>query len=230
MAARRFPKYVIEAATGLPIRYELFATTSASIFSSLMPWQVKRVQEIFALEFGADAPDRVIDATAGIGGDTALFRLMWPSADITAIELETFSELKQNMSNINRIVRSAVKGAPVQVLHADAVAYLGAKPAPKASLVYFDPPWGGLDYHKAARLSLALGGRDLSEVAADALLNVAPTVIMKIPANADFNLLYAGIQLRAPGAAGGFAVHDVPRQSRSPKGGVAYRLMFVRRA
>lgn len=226
-----FPKHVIDAAAARGVKYSELETTEESRYSCLMPFQFDQVAAAYAAEVG-QPPLAAIDATANIGCDTIQLRRSFPGARITAIERDpaTAACLAANMANLGRIIGG--DPAPVEAVAADCVEYLGLGPepresAPAADLVYFDPPWGGPDYHKALALDLYLSGAHIGDVAGRALRRTAPLVVVKLPGNVNLAGLQERVSAIAPAT---FSVRDVIKSGGDRKGDVAFRLVFVRRA
>jgi hypothetical protein len=222
-AVNRFPDWIVADARRLGINYGVLRVTQESQYSCLMPYQIPQVTDIFTQEVGPP-PSVVIDATANVGCDTINFRRMWPSATITALEVDapTHHLLQQNMDNLDRVL--SVKGvAPVTTVNVNCVAYLSAS-ATKADLVYFDIPWGGPEYYKAPSMKLVLDGRPLGEIVRQCLTNVSPLVVIKVPVNADMEEFRDAMTT----VAARFSIHDVVKPKGNIKGNVAYRLVFAR--
>lgn len=220
-APRRFPGHVLEASRARGLRYDELEAAEDSHYSCLMPDHVAQVAAAYEAELGAGwAPRHIIDATANVGCDALNFRRMYPGAAVTAIELDpaTAAALARNAA--------ALGGGRLAAVCGDAAAYLAADPPPQADLVYYDPPWGGPGYQAAGPLRLALGGQPLGDVVGRALRGVAGLAVVKAPATADLDDLYAAVR-RHGGA--DFAVRDVRKARRNARGAVAFRLVFARR-
>jgi hypothetical protein len=227
----RFPPHVVRRARAHGVRYDRLRITEESRYSCLKPDQFDQVVEIYARELGGRAPRRIIDATANVGCDTFQLKRMYPEARVTALEIDpaTAALLALNAADLGYILNSVGGvGPPVEVRCLDCVDYLCAgRRAPRADLVYFDPPWGGPDYYKAAALRLALSGAPLGDVVGRTLARVAPLAVVKAPANADLAELRAAVGRHVEAA---YTAHDVRRPRASKKGPVAFRLLFIRAA
>jgi hypothetical protein len=140
---------------------------------------------------------------------------------------------------------------PIEVVHADCNEYLRGCGA--ADLVYFDPPWceaaademsaanGGemsaaADEMSAAadgaapprprrRATLEVGGCPLSTVVSETLRHNSPLVVVKLPPDYSTAQLLPELHgaLGAPVQARAYDIHK-------PRGGLAYRLVFIRAA
>jgi hypothetical protein len=222
---QRFPLWVRAAGHELStdIRYDQFVTTAESIYSSLLPYQVRSVREFFGEALPARPGLHIIDATAHIGCDTSNFAWMYPGAAITAIEVDPVvaEALKQNMARLHNILSKRVS-PPVCVVNTDCLAYLGALTSP-ADLVYFDPPWGSGWKKDSASFTLELGGRPLGEIAGETLAHDVLLVVVKAPENVIVDDLVAAVRRGCPSAT------YVARDILKPKNGLAYRLIAFHR-
>ena len=184
-----------------------------------MPWAVRRTADIYRAECRQTPPRHIVDATAHIGCDTAQFASMFPGARITALEVAPAAgaALQCNMANPRLVAAGRAGGAVLTVL-ADCAAWLRAAPAP-ADLVYFDPPWTPAP----GQQRLQLGDMQLHALAATVLGQGTPLVVLKLPPAEPIEEFCRRIS-DAYGAPVGSACHDVAK----PRGGLAYRLTFVR--
>ena len=173
------------------VDYGLLTTVpEVSRYSSLLPRQIPQVAKILGTYAGELGEGQVVvDATAHIGCDTFNFRAAFPRSRIVAVELEpqAFACLQANISAV---------GGGITAVNADCVQYLASESAPKGvGLLYFDPPWGGVDYRKQEAVQLALSGRPLAAVVSAALKQTqAPLALVKAPKNFDLGHFSAGLE------------------------------------
>jgi hypothetical protein len=134
----------------------------------------------------------IIDATAGIGGDTRIFAKRFDH--VTAIELlpDVYSMMMRNMNLFGVVNMDAYVGSCVTIM-VDVCRFI------KADLLHIDPPWGGVDYYKDDALELNMvdesyGIMTLAEVC-DRLSDRAKYISIKVPRN--FNLEKFGEELQS---------------------------------
>ncbi len=220
-SARPFPPRILEEGMKLKVPQDLseFYTMESSLFSSLLPRFYAQVKFIFASMLPPATVKNIIDATGNVGGDVILFRDLYENANIDTIELDkdTFLCLKHNSKDttLSKVLGRELHNGRVTAHHDNCITYL-RRPDIKADVVYFDPPWGGPDYHKEKNLVLTLDeplekrkdpvaytiypdrmtkaedrSRTLSVAAliGESIANVAPLAVYKAPVNIDLDEL-----------------------------------------
>lgn len=174
-----FEDYIIKQSPYY-FNYGLLDIAEDSRYSCLMPWHINQVSHAFLNETKNLYINNIIDATANIGCDSILLRHLYPDANITSIEMNpnTAMKLHHNMTNLNYIMNDDVKD--IQVINIDSLDYIFDN---KADLIYFDPPWGGVDYKTKSFNDLMLSGIYLTNII-DSLLGIENVFIaVKLPAN-----------------------------------------------
>lgn len=137
-----------------------------SLYSITEARIAKQMTQILLQLTGPNA--HIVDATACVGGNTLSFASADSFTHVTAVEL---SEQRARMLQHN----VAICGLHdrVTVLQGDFVSLFSAaarSSAPSSLLmdaadcVFFDPPWGGPDFHKVAQLDMFLGSIDVADV------------------------------------------------------------------
>jgi 16S rRNA G966 N2-methylase RsmD len=120
---------------------------------------------------------KIVDCTAGIGGNTISFYKFFYK--LTSIELskEKYKMLKNNTSiyGINS----------TKILNMSCIDYI--KQNNEDDVFFFDPPWGGLDYKNKKNLRLKLDNLSLDQVIELIENRVNKLIIFKLPFNYDFN-------------------------------------------
>ena len=214
-AASSFDQFIIDQSPN-DLNYGLLKTVQSSRFSSLMPWHLDQVSNIISQETINTPINTIIDACANIGVDTILFRLLFPYANIVAIELntDTYNVLKENMDNISQITGQYKK--PITVKNMDCLDYIN-----NVDLLYFDPPWP--DNYKQGTINLSLSGYDLGDIVNNAIKN-ATLVIVKLPFNFNFNLFEQKVNR---GIKTIINYYKIFTQGKNPK--IAYELAFIRK-
>jgi trimethylguanosine synthase len=136
--------------------------------------------EVAALQIAAKIPERsVIDAMCGVGGTAiALARL---GKVVVAVDRD---ERKLEMARHNASIYGVASA--IEFIHADAREYLATVPAVGA--VYFDPAWGGPDYHLAPSFRLDDFDPPMADLLRASLLKLL-SVVITVPNNFDFNEL-----------------------------------------
>lgn len=166
----RFPPHVLDQARIHGFAwYQEAEITPESKYSSLLPWHVNQVREIFTDE--ELDPSLIVDANAHIGADTWNFSQIYPNADIISIELdpENFRLLQHNTRFAKKhLMRGDALEIIPQLNHID--------------LLYFDPPWGGRDYKTQDKIDLYLSGQNIGQVV-ERFLDRASVIVLKTPYN-----------------------------------------------
>ena len=210
----RFDKFIIDQSPS-DLNYALLVPVSSSRYSSSMPWHINQICNVLNEELQHENVGTIIDACANIGVDTIIFRLMYPYADITAIELNknTFNALKQNMDNISQITSQYCK--EVKVLNMDCLDYIYTYPT---SILYVDPPWP--ENYKQGKINLTLSGKNLGDIINE-MLNVNECIVIaKLPFNFDQDAFEYQI--------GDATIHyyNIYTNGKNPK--ISYILSFIR--
>jgi predicted RNA methylase len=165
--------------------YKHIKMVPESRYSSLMPWHIDQVSECVLKETEHLKINNIIDATAHIGVDTILFRLLFPTATIVAIELDqnVYQLLQHNINNINLITNSDTKS--IITKNVDSLQYIFNPyfDLNNVDLIYFDPPWG--DAYTQPSMDLTLSGHHMGDIVNDIILNSNTLVVVKMPYNID---------------------------------------------
>lgn len=217
-APRRFPKKARAVARARPewgaLDYDLFevAPGKLSWYSSLMPWHVPDVDRALHAEFAGAPPRSITDATAHIGADSANFLKVFPSATVTAVEIDPAvgAILRRNAARVTDAL--GVPASRLRVVVADARDYLRDPARVFDDLVYFDPPW------QTGREVLRLG--QLPAVVADILRRGARVALVKLPRESDLDAFDRAVGLVATR----HAVHN------AASGKLSYHLLAYRAA
>lgn len=141
----------------------------------------KMAQNLLHLKKINPARRFVVDATACIGGNTYAFARIFHR--VLAIEIDAGREAMLT-SNLDLFgVRDKV-----QIEHNDCMAYFAAHPDERYDVIFFDPPWGGVDYRNKSKTGLLLNDRCLFEQLRG-LEQMTTYVAIKIPLNFDSRIL-----------------------------------------
>lgn len=191
-----FPRDIVEAAWGCraSVDYSPLVSTREGEYSAHLPYHSPDSARALSKHFpGLSGP--VLDATAGVGGDTLHILHTFPQAQVTAVEVGAgnWEALRHNLSTAGYGPRSTA-------VRANFLSYArerAARQEDAARFVFFDPPWGGRGQWKAAPPHLALEapawatcapqeGVPLSAAIDQVfLLGLAPRAVAKVPPNYD---------------------------------------------
>ncbi len=124
----------------------------------------------------------ILDATAGLGGNTISFAKFFNKVIAVEIDKKRFDFLNINIENYNFNNIETVNKDFIESLH-DFNEVIDA--------IFVDPPWGGPNYKYDENLDIKLSGLDLSEIC-DLIGNYSyqnqsiKMIILKLPYNYDY--------------------------------------------
>lgn len=185
-----FEKYII-AQSPEDFNYGQLVVANDSRYSSLMPWHIDQVAGIFLYETQNLYINDIIDSTGNIGCDSILFRLLYPYANITTIELNknTYDLLVTNMNNLKNITHEEVK--EIKTLNMNCLDYIYEN---IADMIYVDPPWEAPEgpsteksYKNQKYHNLCLDGIEIGKIVNKLLITNDGLIAVKLPYNLDFN-------------------------------------------
>lgn len=210
----RFDKYIIDQSPS-NFNYGELEVVKESRYSSLMPWHIEQVKACIMQETKEMNVQSIMDCTANIGCDTILFRLLFPLANITSIEMDkqTCKVLNKNMENICQVVGKYVK--PITTMNDNCLNLIFKT---HADIFYFDPPWEGVDYKNQTFLNLLLSGYEIGNVVNSVLNIYNSLVILKVPFNFNFNLFNNQIGKS-------YRCYPIYTLSKNPK--ISYYMLFI---
>lgn len=177
--------------------YTKLCIVESSPYSCLMPAHAKRTAEIIEHSLGKP-PTTFIDATANIGCDTINFCNKFNISRGISIEVnkDAYECLKKNIEAfINTQKASTNKYFAFNENCLDFIKGFKLQ----TDFVYFDPPWGGPDYWKEKKLSLALEHNGIS-IPIHEVVNFTfdqkftDMVVVKLPSNYDQKAFSNGIR------------------------------------
>lgn len=203
-------------------KVRVYSTLPSSSYSSLMPYQIPQVKEILRTCFPNPLPqDRIIDATAHIGGDSILFSEVFPDANIIAIDVDpaAIECLKRNIVNFANVLR-------FEVICANSVEWIRTQPASKndprkgdALFYYFDPPWGGPQYYIKKEVNLCLDGQPIADIINTVFsMGLSKKILLKVPRNFAYPAFKASVQ-------GSCKLFYIKKPQKN--GSIAYGLVLV---
>lgn len=128
----------------------------------------------------------ITDATACIGGTAYSFSQFF--SKVNAIEIDS-SRYTLLVNNISVLLKETGKDN-ISFYNDDSINVCRQL---KQHVIFIDPPWGGPDYKKQAKLSLYLSNIELSSVCKQ-LHSYTEYIVLKVPTNFDENRFIANTQ------------------------------------
>lgn len=116
---------------------------------------------------------KILDGTAGIGGNSISFGQYF--LDVTSIEInkERFEYLTENIKSFN-LQNKLINGNFVDHLNRE------------YDLLFIDPPWGGPNYKFELSVTLTIGDKSLIDIV-NYIIKNKKIIVMKLPFN--YNLI-----------------------------------------
>lgn len=116
---------------------------------------------------------KILDGTAGIGGNSISFGQYF--LDVTSIEInkERFEYLTENIKSFN---------LQNKLINANFVDHLNRE----YDLLFIDPPWGGPNYKFELSVTLTIGDKSLIDIV-NYIIKNKKIIVMKLPFN--YNLI-----------------------------------------
>lgn len=118
----------------------------------------------------------ISDLTACVGGNTINFAKNFKYVNAIEFDEERFRMLQYNADAIG------VKN--INFIHGDSTLIVGSL---KHDVVFFDPPWGGIDYKQNATMQLQLSGRSIEDIIIEDIMCTTDYIVIKVPVNFDMN-------------------------------------------
>jgi len=176
-----FPKLNNVNIQNLLIDYE-------SISYITTPSESRLVANIIATKISQYKPPKecnIIDATAGVGGDSIMFCTTFGSVISIELDRQKYEYLKHNLDQYNF--------KNVNVLNGDSIIII-----PKlqfVDIIYIDPPWGGKSYKTKENLRLTMGNvfiETFVQTCFNENFTSSPPkiIVLKLPKNYDLKILY----------------------------------------
>lgn len=132
-------------------------------------------------------PDDVTltDATAGIGGNTISFGMMFKNINTIELDPIRFKYLINNVDAYELSNITSYCGDCTNIIHI----------IPNQQIVFIDPPWGGKNYKLTQNMKITLSDKTLEDFCIN-IFDKAKTkyvpymIILKLPLNYDISYLY----------------------------------------
>jgi len=143
------------------------------LWSITQPSEANIISILIQSDIGYNS--KILDATAGIGGNTISFANYFKN--VTAIEIHK-SRFEILTNNVN-----AYKINNVELINDSCLNHLNGN----YDGIFFDPPWGGPKYKHATDIKIKLGDLTLEEIINKIKENNNKLIFLKLPSNYDLN-------------------------------------------
>ena len=127
----------------------------------------------------------IVDATAGVGGNSMSFLCYFSNVISVEIDQNTSRMLQNNLTHAKNLLNCRNKGN-FSVFNGDFMILKNTTDIfrNKVDIIFFDPPWGGRDYLEKSKLRLTLGHRFLSDICNE-ISAFTKYIALKLPKNYD---------------------------------------------
>lgn len=178
----KFVKYIDTIFENPKVKYphpeNLSHSTPFKMGNRLTIWMINKYLDYF------DNPNRIIDLTGSIGGDSLTFSKFFPNVTTFEIDSDKYKSLLYNINLYD-------KQFQISAFNRDSSLWLKNEhnhKNTKNKIVYFDPPWGGLDYkHQDVISDLYLCDLGVINIIDLCLHYGYPMITVKLPFNFDWN-------------------------------------------
>lgn len=143
------------------------------LWSITYPMEADIISNLIKSEIGTNS--NILDATAGIGGNTISFSKYFKNVSSIELSQPRFELLKNNVN--------AYKINNVSLINDDCLNHL----AGNYDAYFFDPPWGGPDYKYSQKTKIKLSNYTLEEVVHKIKNLNNKLIFIKLPFNYDLN-------------------------------------------
>lgn len=180
------------------IKYITFASSAQEITNIIMnnldfKEEISLIEKMNNLDFKEETSlikkmnNLVItDMTAGVGGNVLNFSNYFKYVNAIEIELIRYNYLINNIktygyNNINCYNNNSIK----LLLDEDDI---------RQDIIFFDPPWGGINYKEIDNIRLTFENRTIEEICNLLIKNETKMIVIKLPNNYDFNFFIKEIK------------------------------------
>lgn len=149
-----------------------------------------QISEIIASQNGVHNQMHIVDATSCVGGNSMSFGKYFQH--LTAVELDP-KRAKMLDHNLDLCKQHQTFGfvANKRVFCGDYTKLMKTDIG-RSDIVFFDPPWGGMDYKNEKTVELSLGNRKMHDIVNDCS-QYAKYIVLKLPKNYNMVALKQGI-------------------------------------
>ncbi len=150
-----------------------------------------QISEIIAEQNGVHSSMSIVDATACVGGNTMSFGKYFERLTSVELDPKRFKMLKHNVE-VCQQHKTFGFAAKTRLFCGDYTKLMKTHIG-RSDIVFFDPPWGGMDYKNEASVELYLGNRKMDDIVNDCS-QYANYIVLKLPKNYNMVALRQGIK------------------------------------
>ena len=152
-------------------------------YSISRPHDAKHISEIIKSETNDSS---ILDATAGIGGNTLSFAKYFDTVIAVESNLDRYSILENNIKEYN--LKNIV------TYYNDCLNIIERK---YSKTIFLDPPWGGKSYNKQEKIDLLLSGFKIHMIIRYIFMEFPENILfIKIPVNFDYDKLEVDVDIK----------------------------------
>jgi len=169
--------------------YSITDMESANKLSNLIIETFGKIKKLKIPYVPIPYPASILDAFAGIGGNTLSFAKYFN--DVTAMEIskQRYNIIKHNFKILNEntwinkvsVVHTDLNN--VKILNVDFVAEIPN--IEHYDIIFLDPPWGGKEYKDKDKIDISVNNKDIANICLE-LKDKTDLVVLKLPLN--FNI------------------------------------------
>lgn len=165
-----------------------------SIMYITIPNDAEQITNIIAnhvLKFFQKCSDvNIIDATAGVGGNTISFSDKFKHVIAIEIDQERFNYLLNNVSVYHMINVTLYNNDCMKII----------PNLTDNDVIFIDPPWGGKSYKSHNKIRLTLGDDSIEDICLQLLdcnkMKIIPRlIVLKLPKNYDLQYIYNKVKI-----------------------------------
>lgn len=155
-----------------------FLITEEGLYSVSRPKEAEMISKKIKQALGESTKELVVaDMTANVGGNTLNFCKYF--GHVYAFELQWLNYLI--LQNNIRVANFEEK---CTIIHGDCLQFADKY---KFDVIFFDPPWGGVNYKEQTHVDLHLGDKSMVDIVIDILAkNLSKLIAIKVPYNYNF--------------------------------------------
>lgn len=156
-----------------------FLITEEGLYSVSRPKEAELISKKIKQVIGENTRELVlVDMTANVGGNVLNFCNYF--SHVYAFELQWLNYL---------ILQNNIRVAKLQdkctIIHGNSLQFVDKY---KFDVIFFDPPWGGVNYKEQTSVDLYLGDKSMVNIVIDLLAkNLSKLIAIKVPYNYNFN-------------------------------------------
>ncbi len=158
------------------IQYDKLQMTPEGLYSVTRRRDGERMMDVLKMYIPNIHKKSITDATACVGSDTIRFSLWFGHVDAVEWKRDNVVVLRHNVNTYGATNVTIHEGDVTKIFNW------------KTDVLYVDPPWGGPEYYKSAKLDLYLGPTRLDNWIETVLKRPdrPPYIVLKLPRNYNF--------------------------------------------